>query len=188
MANVSMDDYIEYYGSYLYKCKSPYTRYTINIYGDVYDTITTRWIEPTRGPNTPYIGVTMIPDGKNRSITVHLHRLLAHVFLPNNTGLPFEMCQVDHINGNKLDNDLSNLEIVTPQENKARAYSSGLRKDNNYILLTNLDTNEQINFYSQAKAAAFLGINPGTFCEYLNKYGDVLESYHNYRIERIRQS
>ena len=51
----------------------------------------------------------------------------------------------------KLDNDLSNLEIVTPQENKARAYSSGLRKDNNYILLTNLDTNKTYQDLYQEK-------------------------------------
>ena len=187
MVNYSMEDYQDYYGEYLYHCGMPYSRYYINIYGDIYDSLSNQWVEPTRGPNTPYVGVTMFLDGQKRSTTVHLHRLLAKVFLVNKTNLPFEMCQVDHINGNKLDNDLSNLEIVTPQENKARAYSTGLRKDNNYITLTNVDTNEVYQFYSQAKAAAFLGINPGSFCEYLTKHDGIIDNYRGFRVERVKQ-
>lgn len=183
----TIEDYIDYYGEGLYSCGFPYNRYCIDVHGNVYDTYKNQWVYSTRGQNTPYIGVTIFPDNSNRSITVYLHRLLAKVFLPNNTGLPFDQCQVDHINGDKLDNSLYNLEIVTPQENKARAYRTGLRKDNNYVILTNLSTNKQTKFYSQAKAAAFLGVNPSSFCEYLNKNGDILESYRNFRVERIRQ-
>lgn len=182
-----IEDYIAYYGECLYSCGPPYSRYCIDIHGNVYDTYNKQWVYPTKGPNTPYIGVTLFPDNSDRSITVHLHRLLAKVFLPNNTGLPFEQCQVDHISGDKLDNSLYNLEIVTPQENKLRAYKTGLRKDNNYVICTNLNTNEQTKFYSQAKAASFLGISPGSFCEYLNKNKGVLESYRGFKVERIRQ-
>ena len=52
--------------------------------------------------------------GKKR---VYIHRLIAINFIPN----PLQKEQVNHINGNKLDNRLENLEWVSPKENIAHA-------------------------------------------------------------------
>jgi hypothetical protein len=65
----------------------------------------------------PYIG----RDGyyyylltvNKKSNHIALHRLLAIAFLPN----PENKREVNHINGDRLDNKLSNLEWVTPKEN-----------------------------------------------------------------------
>lgn len=53
-----------------------------------------------------------------------IHRLLAEYFLG---GIPDGMC-VNHKDGNKKNNCLSNLEIVTHQENTQHAYDNGLAK------------------------------------------------------------
>lgn len=52
------------------------------------------------------------------------HRILAHCF---KGGIP-EGMTVDHLDGDKLNNDLDNLEIVTHAENTKRAYVAGLAK------------------------------------------------------------
>jgi hypothetical protein len=53
-----------------------------------------------------------------------LHRILAHCF---KGGIPPGMV-IDHIDGNKLNNDLDNLEIVTNSVNINRAYEKGFAK------------------------------------------------------------
>lgn len=52
-----------------------------------------------------------------------IHRLVAQTFLPNPDNKP----QVNHKDGNKLNNILSNLEWVTVSENQIHAINSGLR-------------------------------------------------------------
>jgi hypothetical protein len=59
----------------------------------------------------------------NKSIQKDVHRLVAEAFLTE----PASGMQIDHINGIKSDNRLSNLEWVTPQENSLRAVAIGLK-------------------------------------------------------------
>jgi hypothetical protein len=72
--------------------------------------------------NRGYYVVNLLRDGKRKMHTVH--RLVAMIFLENYS----EDLQIDHINGDRLNNKLENLRIVTHQQNqwnrtKAKGYS-----------------------------------------------------------------
>lgn len=53
----------------------------------------------------------------------HIHRLIAETFIPN----PNSYTEVNHIDGNKLNNDIANLEWCTPSQNNTHSYRVGLK-------------------------------------------------------------
>jgi len=70
-----------------------------------------------------YHHITMTQDcGKKKTFLVH--RLVAMLHVPNPEGKP----QVNHIDGNKSNNDYRNLEWVTGQENVQYSVDTGLVK------------------------------------------------------------
>lgn len=74
---------------------------------------------PNRGG---YLRVDLCRDGKHHS--TYVHRLVALAFIDNPKNKP----QVNHINGNKTDNRVENLEWVTHDENMHHAAVTGLRR------------------------------------------------------------
>jgi hypothetical protein len=67
-----------------------------------------------------YSTVKLSKQGKDS--TQYIHRLIAMTYIPNPTNKPM----VNHINGNKLDNRVANLEWVSHSENMSHAYRTGL--------------------------------------------------------------
>lgn len=62
--------------------------------------------------------------GKEKGKVIGIHRILAELFIPNPKNLP----QVNHIDGNKMNYSLDNLEWVSVSENNKHAYDVGLRR------------------------------------------------------------
>ena len=97
-----------------------YTHHTITSEGVVTNTktnhIKSHWI----GANG-YYHVDIQENGKATKFA--LHRLLATHFIDN----PLNKRTVNHIDGNKLNNALSNLEWATVAENSQHAYDTGLQ-------------------------------------------------------------
>lgn len=90
----------------------------INRHGDVKNLKTGRLI-------SSYVGIDLYEHivlcMKGRRYRKRVHRLMAEVYLNN--------CRVvDHIDGNKSNNDLTNLRAVTHSENIAKAY-----RENDYV-------------------------------------------------------
>jgi len=74
-----------------------------------------------------YIGSTgyymvSLNDDKGKSKPRRVHRLLAITFIPNHKGCKY----INHKDGNKLNNDIPNLEWCTMYENNKHAFDSGL--------------------------------------------------------------
>lgn len=67
-----------------------------------------------------YERVVLGKDGKKKKYQVH--RLIAATFIPNEENKQ----QVNHINGNKADNRVENLEWCTDSENMQHAFQNGL--------------------------------------------------------------
>lgn len=65
--------------------------------------------------------VVCLWDGKTRKYH-KVHRLVASAWIPN----PHSKPQVNHIDGNKENNAVSNLEWCTSSENKRHAWESGI--------------------------------------------------------------
>jgi hypothetical protein len=71
---------------------------------------------------TGYEKAKLFKDGKRYYFTVH--RLVANTFLTYKDGKN----EVNHKDGNKSNNNLNNLEWVSPSENQKHAYKIGLQK------------------------------------------------------------
>jgi len=68
-----------------------------------------------------YVMIALIKEGKNKR--VQLHRLVAKAFIPNPDQLP----QVNHLDGNKKNNVVSNLQWCTNAQNMRHSWGTGLR-------------------------------------------------------------
>lgn len=91
-----------------------YERYEVSTWGRVFDNRHKTFLNPeVHGKG--YLRVDLYDDENNRKHK-KVHRLVAHAFIPNPDSKP----QVNHIDGNKRNNSVTNLEWVTDEENKQK--------------------------------------------------------------------
>jgi hypothetical protein len=77
-------------------------------------------------------------------------------------GVNLEGLEVDHIDGNKLNNVLTNLEVVTSHENTMRAYHSGLQPEGTGYFPKKIKNLETGDVYDSANdAARAMGVSRG---------------------------
>jgi hypothetical protein len=101
----------------------------------------------TRINNWGYVSVRLNKEGK--TFTRLVHRLMAEVYIPN----PANKKYINHINADKTDNSLLNLEWVTHKENVIAAYKLGLNSKSIKVA-----DSKGIFYYSLSDAANRLGI------------------------------
>lgn len=101
------------------------------------------------------------PTINGRKKTGYLHRQIAKAFIPNPKNLPV----VNHRDGNKLNNKVSNLEWTTASENTKHAFRLGLMRGISFprpwmrkVVLSSKDGTSKI-FPSITEACRILGIS-----------------------------
>lgn len=106
-----------------------------------------------------YFGVNIKINGKYRLRKIHI--FVARAFIPNPQNLP----QVNHKDGNKRNNNVANLEWVTPHENILHSWRLGLSTSHDgyhgggsprrAVVLTHSVTGEILRFASIGDATRY---------------------------------
>lgn len=98
-----------------------FPNYSVSKNGEVRNDTTGKTKTPYKG-TTGYYNVDLYNDGERTKMRVH--RLVGEAFVDNPDSKP----QINHKDGNKLNNNAANLEWVTASENMRHAFDCGLAK------------------------------------------------------------
>ena len=160
------------------------TNYSVSTYGRVGNNRTLKILVQTINQHGYHCLTLTTNSGQPRNFRVH--RLVGLVFIPNPENKPY----INHKDGNKSNNHVSNLEWVTAQENNLHARNMGLMgyggftNDNIPVVLHNLNTIQTIYFKSTSSAATFLNVNTGSLHRVLTKKRNKI---HNYGCEQFEE-
>ena len=123
------------------------TDYSVSTEGEVRKDTTNYILSQSSQQDYKFVG--LIINGKQKRMRVH--RMVALAFIDNPDNKPY----VNHINGNRSDNNVENLEWVTPSENTQYAIDTGLFKSGRAraVVQYNLNGEQMATFESASEAA-----------------------------------
>lgn len=153
-----------------------FENYYIKSNGDVISTKHTHEkILSTFIDNVGYKQVILQKCGKRYYKRVH--RLVAEAFLEKENS---DYNMINHKDGNKLNNDLSNLEWCSNQQNTQHAYNNNLFKSTYRcsIIAINKETGEEKEYKSIRSCAKDLNINRKTLTSILKEEKNNNYNYH----------
>ena len=108
------------------------TSYYITEDGKCYNSNTNNWLKGQINYKNGYKNYNLtLPNGTKKRF--YAHRLVANAYIPNSDK---RKNQINHIDGNKENNNIDNLEWVTKEENQQYALQLGLRKYNHVFCFT----------------------------------------------------
>lgn len=123
----------------------PLDGYKVYEDGSVWSDKSSRWIR-SHVINSGYVSVTLW--GNNKAHQWLAHRLVATLFIPNPNGCEY----VNHIDSNRLNNHVSNLEWCTPAENNHHARAKGRYNDCKAVVCINDETGDTVMCDSMTEA------------------------------------
>lgn len=121
-------------------------------------------LRPRRSKNG-YLSVQLCGSGISSHRTITIHRLVAAAFLDLEDGMV-----VNHIDGDKANNHVSNLEVVTYTENSKHAIRTGLNRmpEKKFKPIAVLKGGHEVASFPSIKAACeSLGLRSGDVCNTL---------------------
>lgn len=128
--------------------------YQVSSFGRVKSFYTNRILKGSKHPQG-YLTVTLCKD--STKYTKKIHRLVAQAFIPN----PEHKSEINHIDEDKTNNSVNNLEWSTRKEN----INHGTRNERVSkiksipIIATNLKTGKSREFYGTSECARQLDLN-----------------------------
>ncbi len=159
----------------LWKTIDEFENYEVSNLGKVRNKTTRRILKPTCRGGYQIIGLCKNSKGK----TTQIHRLVALAFIPNPENKP----QVNHIDKNRSNNIVSNLEWNTALENNTHRSKGVIQTTNQNIKVWRVDilTGEKLELYNSIYDAAnwiqdnclgdnFTNIRAGISCAIRNIY------------------
>ena len=99
-----------------YRKLREYPMYRIYNTGRIYSEYSKKFLKSSED-NSGYLQVTLFSGNNKGRKTIKVHILVARAFIPN----PYSLPEVNHINCNKYDNKVSNLEWVSKHDNMIHA-------------------------------------------------------------------
>lgn len=111
-----------------------------------------QWRPVSMSPNG-YFAIKLCRDGITK--TFRVHRLVAAAYIPNPMALP----QINHLDGNKRNNHVSNLEWASRSQNMLHAFAIGLCENVIAAARINLKKANEAGYKSEAfRTAARLNV------------------------------
>ena len=150
----------------LFRFIDNYPDYLVGNMGTAYSTIKRK--ELSQSDVRGYKKVTLINEYGAKDILVHI--LVANAFLPKIEGKDF----VDHIDGNRSNNNYNNLRWCTFKENCCfplaikNKQDSAIRKKGKPVIQYDLDGNEIARFRGQNEAGRMTGISGANISQVCN--------------------
>ena len=111
----------------IWKPVKDFDNYNVSNFGNIKICKTDKLIKMTKPGNIGYFKLT-VKDNTGKCHTCQAHRIVAEAFVPN----PDCKKIVNHKDGNKTNNNISNLEWTTSSENISHAVKENLLKKHSY--------------------------------------------------------
>lgn len=148
--------------------------YLVTLDGKIFSLKTMKFLSQNNKTNAGYSRVQLFNENGFKWQTIH--RLVAETYLPNTEN----KAQVNHIDGNKTNNILFNLEWCTASENQKHACDTGLRVVNEKMLKALSDGGKKNGAANGKKARQktskiILDESTGIYYIGINEAADVLD-------------
>lgn len=142
-----------------YRYIPSFTRYAINKEGTIIDTVK-HVVVPSKQLSDGYCSALIWMPDKNKIYNVKLHRLIALAWIPNSDfrTRPY----INHIDGNKANNVISNLEWCSMQENTVHAILTHLNDCAVGMKCRDIYTGEVKYFPTQTELFKYITNNPNS--------------------------